>query len=129
MFSDCGAGEDSWESLGLQGNQTSQSKRKATLNIHWKDWCWNWSSNTLATSYEESAHRKRPWCWERLRQKEKGAAEDEMVKKHHWLNGHEFEQIPGYSEGQGSLSCCSPWVAKNRTWLTNWTMTTTILPY
>ena len=31
-------------------------------------------------------------------QEEKEATEDEMVKKHHWLNGHEFEQIPGRSE-------------------------------
>ena len=30
--------------LGLQGDQTSQSYRKSVLNIHWKDWCWNWSS-------------------------------------------------------------------------------------
>ena len=28
---------------------TKQSKRKPILNIHWKDWCWSWSSNTLAT--------------------------------------------------------------------------------
>ena len=35
--------------------------------------------------------------------------EDEMVGWHHQLNGHEFEQTPGYSEGQGSLMCCSPW--------------------
>ena len=28
---------------------------------------------------------------------------------HHQLNGHEFEQTPGNSEGQGSLVCCSPW--------------------
>ena len=32
-----------------------------------------------------------------------------MVGRHHWLNGHEFEQIPGDGEGQGSLACCSPW--------------------
>ena len=32
-----------------------------------------------------------------------------MVAWHHWLNGHEFEQTPGDSEGQGSLACCSPW--------------------
>ena len=32
-----------------------------------------------------------------------------MVEWHHWLNGHEFEQTPGDSEGQGSLACCSPW--------------------
>ena len=35
--------------------------------------------------------------------------EDEMIRWHHQLNGHEFEQTPGDSEGQGSLACCSPW--------------------
>ena len=42
-------------------------------------------------------------------QEEKGVTEDEMVGWHHQLNGHEFEQIPGDSEGQGSLVCCSSW--------------------
>ena len=32
-----------------------------------------------------------------------------MVGWHHQLNGHEFEQTLGDSEGQGSLACCSPW--------------------
>ena len=45
----CGVGEDSWESLGLQEDQTSQFWRESPLNIHWKDWCWSWSSSTLAT--------------------------------------------------------------------------------
>ena len=45
-------------------------------------------------------------------QEEKGATEDEMVGWHHRLNGHEFEQTPGDSEGQGSLGCCSPWGCK-----------------
>ena len=35
--------------------------------------------------------------------------EDEMVRGYHRLNGHEFEQTLGDSEGQGSLGCCSPW--------------------
>ena len=35
--------------------------------------------------------------------------EDEMVGWRQGLNGHEFEQIPGDGEGQGSLACCSPW--------------------
>ena len=51
----------------------------------------------------------------RRRQKEKGVAEDEMVGKHHQLNGHEFEQTPGDSGGQRngiSLACCSPWDQK-----------------
>ena len=33
----------------------------------WKDWCWSWNSNILATSCEELTHLKRPWCWERLK--------------------------------------------------------------
>ena len=44
--------------------------------------------------------------------KEKGTTEDETVGWHHWLNGHEFEQTPGDSEGQGSLAHCSPWGLK-----------------
>ena len=62
-----GVGEDSWESLGRQREKTSPSLRKSTLNIHWKDWCSSWSSNTLATWCEEPTHWKRPWCSERLR--------------------------------------------------------------
>ena len=42
------------------------------------------------------------------RQEEKGTTEDETVGWHHWLNGHESEQTQGDSEGQGSLTCCSP---------------------
>ena len=40
---------------------------------------------------------------------EKGVTEDGMVGWHNQLNGHEFELILGYSEGQGSLACYSPW--------------------
>ena len=43
------------------------------------------------------------------RQEEKGMTEDEMVGWHHQINGHNFEQTLGGSEGQGSLVCCSPW--------------------
>ena len=42
-------------------------------------------------------------------QEEKGVTEDEMAGWHHRLNGHEFEQTLGESEGQGSLACCSLW--------------------
>ena len=59
-------------------------QRKSILNIHWKDWCWSWNSNTLAT-----------WCkeltWKDWRQEEKGPTEDEMVGRQHRLNGHKFE--------------------------------------
>ena len=56
-----------WESLGLQGDPTSPSERRSVLGVHWKDWCWSWNSNTLATWWEELTNLKRPWCWERLK--------------------------------------------------------------
>ena len=51
MLLNCGVGEDSWESLGLQGDPI----------------LWSWNSNTLATWCEELTHLKRPWFWERLK--------------------------------------------------------------
>ena len=66
MLLNCGIGEDSWESLGLQGDPTSPSWRRSVLGVHQKDWCWGWSSSTLATSCEELTHWKRLWCWEGL---------------------------------------------------------------
>ena len=39
-------------------------------------------------------------------------AEDEKVGWHHWLNGHDFEQTQGDSDGQKRLACCSPWGRK-----------------
>ena len=56
------------------------------------------------------------------RQEEKGMTEDEMFGWYHWLNGHEFEQVPRDSEGQESLACCSPWDRKKldtTEWTTN----------
>ena len=47
---------------------------KSVLNVHWKDWCWSWSSNTLATWCEDLTHWKRRWCWETL--KEGGERDD-----------------------------------------------------
>ena len=70
MLLNCGVGENSWESIGLQGDQTHQSYRKSTLNTHWEEW--SWSSNTLSTWCEELTHWKRPWCWERLKAGEEG---------------------------------------------------------
>ena len=66
MLLNCGV-EKTWESLGLQGDPTSPSSRTSVLGVHWKDWCWSWNSNTLATWCEDLTHSKRPWCWERLK--------------------------------------------------------------
>ena len=51
---------------------------------------------------------KDPYAGKDGRQQEKETTEDEMVGWYHQLNGHEFEQAPGDSEGKGSLACCSP---------------------
>ena len=45
---------------------------KSVLNIHWKEWCWSWNLNILATWYEELTHLKRPWYWERLKTEGEG---------------------------------------------------------
>ena len=58
------------------------------------------------------------------RQEEKGMTEVEMVGWHHWLNGHEFEQTPGHSEGQGRLACYIQSMGLRRIRHSNWTKTT-----
>ena len=58
---------------------------------------------------KNSLTRKGPDAEKNQRQEEKGMTEDEMVGRHHQLNGHEFEQALGVGDGQGSLVYCSPW--------------------
>ena len=105
-----GTGEDSWESLGLQGDPTSQFSRKSVLNIHWKDWSWN--SNTLATWCEELTPWKRPWCWERLNAG--GEADDRgwdgwMALPTQWTWVWVSSESWWWT---GKLACCSPWGCK-----------------
>ena len=58
--------------------------------------------------------------WE---QEEKGTTEDEMVRWHHWLDGHESEWTLGDGDGQGGLACCDSWGRKesDTTERLNWT--------
>ena len=53
--------------------------RRSVLGVHWKDWCWSWNSNPLATSCEELTHWKRPDPGRDWGQEEKGTTEDEMA--------------------------------------------------
>ena len=71
MLLNCSVGEDS-RVPGTARRSNQSSYRKSVLNIHWKDWCWSWDSNILATWYKELTHLKRPWCWERLKAGGKG---------------------------------------------------------
>ena len=56
-----------------KARRSNQSTLKeSVLNVHRKDWCWSWNSNTLATWCEELTHLKRLWCWERLKARKAG---------------------------------------------------------
>ena len=108
MLLNCGVGEDSWESLGLQGDPTSPSLRKSFLNIPWKDWCWSWNSKTWPLDSKSWVIKKDPDAGKDWSQ-EKAMTEEDMIGWHHWLNEHESEPAPGDGKGQENLACYSPW--------------------
>ena len=118
MLLNCGGGEDSWESLGLQGdlkgNQSwifiGRTDAKAETPIIWPPRVKNW----LIVKDSDAG---RDWG-----QEEKGTTEDEMAGWHHQLDGHESEWTPGVGDGQGGLACCDSWGRKESDtteWL-NW---------
>ena len=86
--------------------------KSSALGVHWKDWCWSWNYNTLATWCKELLIWKDPDAWKDWGQEEKGSTEDEMVGWHHRLNGHGFGWAPGVGDGQGGLACCGSWCPK-----------------
>ena len=75
-----------------------------------------WPPDSKSWLTGKDPHGGKDW-----RQEEKGSTEDEICGWHHSLNEHEFEQTPGAGEAQGSLACCSPWVTKSWTWLSDCT--------
>ena len=76
--------------------------------IHWRDWCWSWNSNTLATWCKESTHWKRPWCQDRL----KAGGERGNRGWDGWLASTQWTWVWANSRRQRSLACYSPWVHK-----------------
>ena len=95
MFLNCGVGEDSWESLGLQGQLVSWTKRSVLKEISPEysleglmlklKLQYLWSPDSKSRLIRQDPDSGKDW-----RQEEKGMTEDEMVGWHHWLNGHEF---------------------------------------
>ena len=85
---------------------------------------WSWSSNTVATWYEELNHWKRPWCSERLRARwEVGSRGWDVWMAHH-LKGHEFEQTSGDVTDREAWYAAVHGVTKSQTRLSNWTTIT-----
>ena len=94
-------------------------KRKSTLNIHWKDWCW--SSSMLVTWCRQPTHWKSPWCWERLRAERgegvrgwDGWMGSLMQWTWTWENFGRWWGIgqPGMLQSMGSQRVCHFWVTE-----------------
>ena len=129
-----------WFPLGLTGLISLQSKglsrvlwtarisnnpilRKSIPDIHWRTDAEAEAPILWSPYGEDWFIEKDPDAGEDWGQEEKVVTENDLVGWYHQLNGHESEQTPGDSEGQGSLACCSPWGCKESDtteWL-NWT--------
>ena len=120
MLLNCGVGEDlrvPW--TARRSNQSIIGK--PNLNIHWKDWYWNWNSDTLAIWCEALTHLKRPWCWERL--KFGGEGDDDgrdgwMVSPTRWTWVWVSSGSWCWTGKPGMLRSNS---TKSWTWLSDWT--------
>ena len=122
MLLNCGVGEDSGESLGLQGDPNSPFWR-SVLGVLWKEDAKAettvlWPPHAKSWLIGKDSDAGRDWG-----QEEKGTTEDEMVGCHHWLDGRESELTPGVGDGQGGLACCDSWGRKesDTTERLNWT--------
>ena len=115
MLLKCGVGEDSWESLGLQGDPTSPFSR-STLGFLEAPVLWPPHAKRWLIWKDSDAGRD--WG-----QEEKGTTQDEMAGWHHRLDGRESEWTPGDGDRQGDLACCDSWGRKesDTTERLNWT--------
>ena len=109
MLLNCGAGKDSCKSLRQKENKPVNPKGNQSLIFIRRADTEAEASILCPLDAKCQFIGKDPDAGKDWGQEEKGVTEDEVVGWHHRLNGHELEKTPGDGEGQGSLSCCSPW--------------------
>ena len=110
MLLNCGVGEDSWESLGLQGDPTSPFWRRSALGISLEGMMLKLKLQCFGHLMRRVDSLEKTLMLGGIGgQEEKGMTEDEMAGWHHWLDGHESEWTPGVGDGQGGLVCCDSW--------------------
>ena len=76
--------KDSWEYLGLQWDQSSQSQKKLSLNIHWKDCCWSWNPVLWPLDVKNWLNRKDPDSGKDWRQEKKDRGWDGWMASPTW---------------------------------------------
>ena len=113
-----------WRRL-LRVSRTAEGPKQSILKeinskYHRKDWCWSWSSSTLATWCEELTHLKRPWCWERLKAGGEGANrgwDGWMASLTQWSLSKLREMVIDREAWRGAVNG----VTKRQTRLSDWT--------
>ena len=119
LLLNCVVRKDSSASLRLQRDPTSQSSRKSVLTFIGRTDDEAEAPTLWPPDAKNWLFRKDPDTGKDWRQEEKGMTEDEVVRCHHRLDGHEFEKALGVSVGHGSLVCYSPWGSKESD-MTEW---------
>ena len=107
MILKSGVREDSWESLDSKEMQPVHPKENQSWIFFGRTDAEVEATMLVLPNVKSWLTGKDPDAGKDWKQEEKGATENEMVGWHYQLSGHEFEQAPGDSEGQGSLQCCS----------------------
>ena len=109
--------------LAIQGSHHPPNDNSGLMHLTTnKSWCWSWNSNTLATWCKELTHRKRPWCWERLRAGRKGDDRGwdgwmALLTRWTWVWVDSGELVMDREAWRAAVHG----VTKSWTWLSDWT--------